>query len=203
MQLEKILPLLTLRDIEDSKIIGELLVKNGFSFVEVTYRTAIATKVIKELSKIDGLTIGAGTVSNEKQMKDALDNGAKFIITPGINNTLIRKCLDINVPIYPGVITPSEIELCKDYGLKTLKLFPCGIFGGVNLIKSYRGPYQDIKFIPTGGINLNNAKEFLILDNVESIGGSFILKDEFINNKDWDNLDKHLKLIRNNLKEFI
>lgn len=200
--IEKVLPLVTLENKEDAKIIGELLIKNGFNSAEVTYRTGAATDVIKILSKLKNFSVGAGTITSLEQMNEAIDAGAEFIITPGINIPVIEESINRNIDVYPGVVTPSEIEVCRKYGLNTLKLFPCGVFGGIDLLKSYQGPYYDFNFIPTGGVNLNNAEEFLGLKNVVSIGGSFILNDEYIKNKDWVSLDNHLKKISDKLYKY-
>lgn len=200
--IDKILPLVTLEKVEHAEIVGKLLKKNGFNSAEVTYRTECATEVIKLMAKIEDFTVGAGTITSVEQMIEAKEAGAKFIITPGINIPVLEEAKKRNIEIYPGVITPSEIEICRSYNIKTVKLFPCGIFGGINLLKAYRGPFFDFKFIPTGGVNENNAREFLEMKNVKSVGGSFIIKDEFIKEEQWDCLDKHLNKIRIKLKEY-
>ncbi len=199
----KVLPLLTLESDEHAKAIGVLLVQNGFDTVEVTFRSDAAPQVIKAMGEIEGLSVGAGTVVSVEQAQAALDNGAKFIITPGINEAVIEYCLAKNIPVYPGVVTPSEIEKCRTYGLKTLKLFPAGIFGGLELIKAYYGPYKDFKFIPTGGVNRKNMREFLKQPNVAAIGGSFILNNEYIQHEAWEALHEDLKALRGELNEFV
>lgn len=201
--IDKIVPLLTLDKVEHAEIIGNLLLKNGFRTAEVTYRTNCATEIIQKLAKIEGFKVGAGTITSIEQMLEALNAGAEFIITPGINVSVIEEALKRNIKVYPGVVTPSEIEICRSYNLKILKLFPCGIFGGKKLLKAYSGPYYDIKFIPTGGINEDNASEFLECNNVIAIGGSFVVKEEYLENEDWDLLDKHLNNLKLRLNEYI
>ncbi len=153
------------------------------------------------MSKVDGLIVGAGTVTSIDQVKVAINNGAKFIISPGINHSVIQYCVENSIPVFPGIITPSEIETCKNYGLSTLKVFPAGIFGGTKLLDALYGPYKNIKFIPTGGIDESNYLDYLKRPNVISIGGSFFIDKKMVENENWEDLNELLERLRKKYEE--
>lgn len=193
MKLNKVIALLTLDSKKHAKRIAETLLKYGFNNVEVTFRSDEAPAVIQEMSQVNNLIVGAGTVTTIDQVKTAVLNGAQFIITPGINHSVIKYCVDNNIPVFPGVVTPTEIMTCKEYGLSTLKLFPASVFGGKELLKALYGPFKDIQFIPTGGITLENLQEYLNLPNVQSVAGSFVVNAKYVKNEEWDLLEQQIK----------
>lgn len=190
---KKILPLYTAKNIEDSVKIGECLVDAGLPVVEVAFRSELAAQAIKEMAKIEGLTVGAGTVINLEQAKLAINNGAKFIVTPGINMEIVDYCLANNITIFPGVVTPTEIVSLINKGITNLKFFPAGNYGGLGTLKAFSGPFSQCKFIPTGGVSKDNFKEYLQASNVLAIGGSFILSNDFAKNKDYSGLINYIK----------
>lgn len=196
MILEKYLPLISLDDANHTYKLGQVMVEAGFHFAEVVFRTDATIEIIKTMSQVEGLIVGAGTVVNVKQIQEAIGAGAQFIVSPAINHEVIQYCLKNNIPIYPGVITPSEIEICKSYGLTTLKLFPAGVFGGVKLLKALSGPYPSIKFIPTGGVDLTNLSDYIQQPNVVCVGGSFIIDKQMVKNQDWQKLKEHLERMK-------
>ncbi|MEG0958271.1 MAG: bifunctional 4-hydroxy-2-oxoglutarate aldolase/2-dehydro-3-deoxy-phosphogluconate aldolase [Erysipelotrichaceae bacterium] len=188
----KVLPLLTIKDMKDAKKIGECLVEGGVPIVEVAFRSQQAAEGIKELNKISNLIVGAGTVCNLKDAKSAVENGAKFIVTPGLVEEVIVYANELNIPVFPGAVTPSEIIYAKNHNLKCVKFFPADNYGGIKTLKALHGPFGDITFLPTGGIDINNYKEYLELDYVTAVGGSFVVPNKYVEAKDWEGLTKHI-----------
>lgn len=177
---EKFLPLYTATETEYISIAKDLLLKHDLHFIEVTYRSELASRTINVLSKEQDLIVGAGTVRNLDTAKEAVENGAKFIVTPGFSEDIVSYCLEKNISIVPGAVTPSEIMRAASYGLDVVKFFPADVYGGLKAIKSLSGPFFDMKFVPTGGINQTNCQEFLNTPEILAIGGSFILSEEKI-----------------------
>lgn len=177
---EKFLPLYTASSAEYTPIAKELLLKHGLHFIEVTYRSSLASQTIKELSQEKDLIVGAGTVRNLETAKEAIEHGAAFIVTPGFSDEIVSYCLEKEIPVIPGAVTPSEIMHAASYGLQVVKFFPADVYGGLKAIKSLSGPFFDMRFVPTGGVHLNNCPEFLTAPEVLAIGGSFILSEEKI-----------------------
>lgn len=150
--------------------------KKKINLIEITYRTENAGKCIKKISNsFSNIVVGAGTITNIAQAKDAIKNGAKFLVMPGFDKNTVKYAIKNNIPIIPGVATPTEIMAAMNMGLHILKLFPCNIVGGIDFLKSIKGPFPKIKFIPTGGINENNFNDYLSLENVIAVGGSWVV----------------------------
>lgn len=189
---EHFLPLYTASSLEYLPKVKKILTNNKLSFIEVTYRSDLASKAIQQLSKYDELIVGAGTVRSVETAKDAIKSGAKFIVTPGFNDEIVKYCIKENIPILPGTVTPSEIMRALSYDLKVVKFFPADIYGGLDAIKSLSGPFSDVKFVPTGGVNKTNYQEFIESPNVLAIGGSFILSEKTIMKDNGDTADKAL-----------
>lgn len=184
-----LLPLVVLENAEDAIPLGKALVDGGIPIAEVTFRTDAAAEVIKQMAdNVPGLIVGAGTVHSVEQAQEAVKNGAEFIVTPGIEEDVVRWCNDNNIPIVPGCVSPSDIELALKLGLKTVKFFPAEAYGGIKTLKALYGPYRDVKFVPTGGINDNNLNEYLQQKNVAAVGGSFVLPNDLVANKQWDDI---------------
>jgi len=192
---EKLLPLYTTSDMKSVSIAEEVLVKNNISTIEVTYRSDYANETIKQLADSGKLIVGAGTVRTVKQAYDAVQNGAQFIVTPGINEDVLQFCTELGIPIFPGISTPYEIQVGLKYGLDTFKFFPANIYGGPKGIKALSGPYYDLDFIPTGGVNLDNVNEYLNNDSVLAAGGSFIIKEGTVLEDEGKSADENLKEI--------
>lgn len=189
-----IVPLIVLEDVADAKPLGQALVDGGIPLAEVTFRTDAAAEIIKVMSsEVDGLIVGAGTVHNVEQAKLAVDNGATFIVTPGMNPSIVEWCLDNNIACVPGCVNPADIEYALSKGLKTLKFFPAEAYGGVKTLKALAGPYSAIKFMPTGGVSEKNMNEYLSLSNVCAIGGSFTTPADMVKNKDWAGITRKCK----------
>lgn len=173
--MEKLIPLIVIHDLADTeKILGGLK-KRGLNTAEITFRTDCAEQAIKlGTEKFPDMCIGAGTVINAEQCKRALKAGSKFIVSPGLDVGVAEICAKNNIPYYPGCVTPTEIMQALSLRLTTLKFFPASVYGGIKALKALKGPFPQVKFIPTGGVNNDNLDEYMALDNVAAVGGSFL-----------------------------
>lgn len=194
----RLLPLVTIRSIESIDYIKEVIEKSGISVVEVAYRSEYAPQGIKALNDIHDLIVGAGTVRTLEQAKEAVSNGAKFIVTPALVWDVIDYAQSNNIPVFPGVLTPSEIQMGMEKGIKTFKIFPANIIGGLSGIKAIEGPYYDVKFLPTGGVNEKNYLEYLEDEHIIAVGGSFIINDK-IGQQDIESEIQKVKRIMGNI----
>ena len=170
----KVLPVIAIPTRECVIPLGEALVSDSLPIAEITFRTEHAEEAIKTMSKIKGLFVGAGTILNKKQAEIAIGAGAKFVVSPGFLEEVVIYCQEKKIPVFPGVITPSEIQKALSFGLDVLKFFPSESFGGINAIKAYEGPFGQVKFIPTGGITMMNVVKYLANKNVIACGGSWL-----------------------------
>lgn len=181
----KVIPVIALESAADAKPLADALTAGNLPVAEVTFRTAAAEESIKAMSKIPGMIVGAGTVLNVDTVKKAVDAGAKFIVSPGLNPKVVKYCVDNSIPITPGAVTPTEIEAALDLGLNTVKFFPADTYGGLKAIKALSAPYGMIKFIPTGGVNASNLAEFLSTKSVLACGGSWMVAKDLLAAKNW------------------
>ena len=150
----------------------------GIHTAEITFRTAAAEEAIKRARKLfPNAHIGAGTVINYEQCATAIEAGAEFIVSPGFSEEVGMLCIKSGIPYYPGVATPTEIMKALSLGFTTLKFFPANLYGGVKALKAFAGPFPQVRFIPTGGVNRENIEEFLALKNVIAVGGSFFVEE--------------------------
>ena len=179
LSLSPVMPVLTINKVEKVDYLFEALIKGNLKTVEITLRTDCALKVIEIASKkFPLLEIGAGTVLNEMDLQAVKDAGASFAVSPGITTTLAKKAIEINFPFLPGVSNSSDIMKLMDLGYKSFKFFPAQAAGGLNYLKSLSGPFPNIVFCPTGGINEENAIQWLNQKNVICVGGSWIVPSE-------------------------
>lgn len=176
----KLLPLYTATDLSYLSVVEEILIENNVPLIEVTFRSELAAEAIKRLAESGKLMVGAGTVRTLAEAKIAVENGAQFVVSPAVVPDVIEYCLDHEVPVFPGTATPRDIQQAADYGLKVVKFFPADTYGGLKAIDALSGPFYDIKFLPTGGINGENFLEYLDNPNVVGVGGSFILSEKVI-----------------------
>ncbi|MFW9829316.1 MAG: bifunctional 4-hydroxy-2-oxoglutarate aldolase/2-dehydro-3-deoxy-phosphogluconate aldolase [Candidatus Thorarchaeota archaeon] len=187
----KIIPVATIDKESYSIPLGKALIEAGLPILEITFRTESATKSINNLTNyFKNLIVGAGTVLKVEQVKKALDAGALFIVTPGFNPKIVDYCVDQGIHIIPGVNTPTMVEWALDKGISVVKFFPASLSGGVQMLKALSGPYPEMRFIPTGGINQNTIIEYLKLSNVIACGGSWIVKEELISLGKFDEIKK-------------
>jgi 2-dehydro-3-deoxyphosphogluconate aldolase/(4S)-4-hydroxy-2-oxoglutarate aldolase len=135
---------------------------------------------VKRLEKTKGLLVGAGTVLSVEQVKQAVDSGAKFIVSPGLNAKVVGYCIENRIPIIPGICTPTEVEAALEFGLEVLKFFPAESYGGLNTLKAISAPYPMVRFVPTGGIGANNFMNYLKFPKVLACGGSWMVAKELI-----------------------
>ena len=193
----KIIPILVEDDINNALNAVEALLEGGITVIEVTLRTQKAFEIAETILKnFPKMTVGIGTILNKAQLIEAFSIGAHFGVSPGLSKDLIDVILDndIDLPYMPGVSNPSEIMTCMKDSFLTLKCFPAFSSGGIEFLKQMNSVFSTIKFCPTGGINQFNALDYLSLQNVISVGGSFVLPKESINNKDWNSITRIAKL---------
>jgi 2-dehydro-3-deoxyphosphogluconate aldolase/(4S)-4-hydroxy-2-oxoglutarate aldolase len=173
-------PVVSLPKLEHALPLAESLVAGGLPCAEVTFRTAAAADAIEQIAKrFPELFLGAGTVLTTEQAQRALDCGAQFLVSPGTNPTTVDYCLSKGATIFPGVCTPSEVEMNLAKGVNVLKFFPAEPAGGINFLKAICAPYGQVKFIPTGGIDAKNLGHYLALPQVLACGGSWMVKPEW------------------------
>ena len=182
-----IVPVVVLEDVERAVPTARALLKGGINAMEITFRTAAARAAIERVAaEVPEMIVGAGTVINVEQLHDAVNAGARFIVSPGSDAEVIREAARLEVPIVPGVVTPSEIMMGLKLGVKLFKFFPAESCGGVKAIKALCGPFPQIKFIPTGGISLANAPDYLKNPKVQAIGGSWMASRDLIEAGDYE-----------------
>lgn len=188
-----VVPVVAIDNIESAIKLGSILVKNDLPLVEVTFRTEAATECIKAMSSsFPTLIVGAGTVLNVEQAKIAIKNGAQFIVMPCYEEDVINFCVQNNIPVIPGIVTPTELNLARKKGLKVVKFFPAENFGGLKAVKSLSAPFKDMMFLPTGGINAKNLEEYLLFDKVIACGGTWLAKKDDIDAGNFTQISKNI-----------
>lgn len=182
-QIEKvgIVPVVVLDDVKDAEPLAKALCEGGLPCAEVTFRTAAAEESIRIMSeKFPDMLVGAGTVLTTEQVDRAVAAGAKFIVSPGLNPRVVKYCVEKGIPVTPGTANPSDIEAALEFNLDVVKFFPAENLGGLKMIKALAAPYVGMKFMPTGGINADNVKEYLAYDRILACGGSWMVKGDLI-----------------------
>lgn len=181
--MKQVIPVVVINDEKETIEILSKLREGGINCAEITFRTACAKEAIAIGTKaFEDMNIGAGTVINAEQAKSAVQAGAKFIVSPGFSDEVARYCTDEKIPYYPGCVTPTEIMRALSYGLNVVKFFPAGVYGGLKAMKALSAPFPQVRFIPTGGVDLSNLKEYLDFDKVYAVGGSFMMKGDIVKN---------------------
>ena len=177
-----IVPVVVLDDAKDAEPLAEALIRGGLPCAEVTFRTAAAEESIRRMTeKFPEMLVGAGTVLTTEQVDRAVAAGAKFIVAPGLNPVTVKYCLEKGIPVFPGVLTPSEIEQALSLGLQVVKFFPAEPSGGLKMIQAIAAAYVGLKFMPTGGINAKNVGEYLADEkHILACGGSWMVKKDLI-----------------------
>ncbi|WP_442681557.1 bifunctional 4-hydroxy-2-oxoglutarate aldolase/2-dehydro-3-deoxy-phosphogluconate aldolase [Sphingomonas sp. ASY06-1R] len=175
MRMAPVIPVLVVHDVAHGLPIAQALVKGGLPVLEVTMRTEAALDVIREMSKCEGAFVGAGTVLNEKQLDAAIDAGAKFIVSPGLTKPLAKAAIDRGIPFLPGIATAADIMRGLDLGLDHFKFFPAETSGGIKALKALAAPFYQCRFCPTGGITVDTAPDWLAVDSVLCVGGSWLV----------------------------
>jgi 2-dehydro-3-deoxyphosphogluconate aldolase/(4S)-4-hydroxy-2-oxoglutarate aldolase len=176
MRAAPVIPVLVLDGDHDWAKLAETFVGAGLPVLEVTLRTPAALDAIRQMSRVPGAIAGAGTVLNEAQLAQAIDAGAQFIVSPGLTNPLALAARDTQIPFLPGIATAADIMRGLDLGLDRFKFFPAEASGGLAALKALGGPFGNVRFCPTGGIRPDTARDWLALDNVLCVGGSWLFK---------------------------
>ena len=170
----KIVPIMTLDKATDAGPLADALVAGGLPIAEVTFRTDAAEEAVRRMAARGDLLVGAGTILTTEQADRAIDAGASFLLAPGTNPRVVEHCLKRDVPITPGVATPTDIELAMSLGLRVLKFFPVENLGGIKMLKAVSAPYAQVQFLPTGGISRDKLLDYLRLPSVDACGGSWL-----------------------------
>jgi len=179
----RVLPVVVIKDVNDTVPTLKALCEGGVPAAEITFRTACAADAIRIAAKeFPDMYIGAGTVINADQAKAAIEAGAGFIVSPGLSAEVAEVCKNANIPYFPGCATPTEIMQAISLGITTVKFFPANVYGGLNAIKALSGPFPQVKFLPTGGVDLSNINDFLAFDKIVAVGGSFMMKGDIVAN---------------------
>ncbi len=181
----KLIPVIALERASDAVPLADALVAGGLPCAEITFRTAAGAEAVRLMAERNDILVGAGTVLKVDQVKEAIDNGAKFIVSPGFNPKVVKYCVDNAIPITPGCSNPTDLEMALDFGLEVVKFFPAEAFGGLKTLKAMSAPYNMLKFIPTGGINAGNLPDYLSFNKVVACGGSWMVKSDLINNSEF------------------
>ena len=197
-----IVPVVVLNDVKNAVSLAQSLINGGLPCAEVTFRTEAAQQSIAEISKhFPQMFVGAGTVLTTEQVDRAVDAGAKFIVSPGFNPKVVEYCIKKGYPVTPGIMTPTELEMALEFGLDVVKFFPAENAGGLKMIKAMAAPYTKMKFMPTGGINPQNVREYLQCDKILACGGSWMVKGDLINNGNFAEIEKLTKEASQIVKE--
>ena len=184
-----IVPVIKIDRIEDAEPLARALCEGGLPVAEVTFRTEHARQAMQIINeKFPEMILGAGTVLTTKQVDDAIEAGAKFIVSPGLNPEIVRYCQSKNIMILPGCANASDIEAALSFGLTTVKFFPAEPLGGLKMIKALAAPYVNVNFMPTGGIKENNICEYLAYDRIVACGGTWMIDSKLIANGEFDKI---------------
>ena len=197
-----IIPVVVLNDVKDAIPLGKALMEGGLPCAEVTFRTDAAEESIRVMAKeFPDMLVGAGTVLTIEQVDRAVNAGAKFIVSPGINPKIVEYCVNNNIPITPGTCNPTNVETAIEFGLDVVKFFPAEAAGGLKYIKAIAAPYPQMKFMPTGGISEANVREYLAYDRIIACGGSWMVKGDLIKAGDFDKIRELTRNAANIVKE--
>jgi len=184
-----IVPVVKLDDPRDAVPLARALCAGGLPCAEITFRTSAAKESIRLITEaLPHMLVGAGTVLTTEQVDEAVEAGAKFIVSPGFNPKVVKYCIDKSIPITPGCSNPSNIEQAIEFGLDVVKFFPAEASGGIKMIKAMAAPYVGMKFMPTGGINAQNLNDYLSFDKVIACGGSWMVSDSLIKEGKFDEI---------------
>ena len=184
-----IVPVVVLQDTKDARPLAQALCQGGLPCAEVTFRTEAAEESIRIMTEeFPEMLVGAGTVLTTKQVDAAMSAGARFIVSPGFDPEIVDYCIEKQIPVFPGCITPSEIAQAVKRGLRVVKFFPAQQFGGVATIKALSAPYTGLKFMPTGGVSAENLKDYFGCKSVIACGGSWMVKGDLISAGKFDEI---------------
>jgi 2-dehydro-3-deoxyphosphogluconate aldolase/(4S)-4-hydroxy-2-oxoglutarate aldolase len=183
-----VIPVLVIDQPSNAKTLGETLLAAGLPVIELTLRTESSWDSYKELRKVEGLSLGVGSINSVENMKKTVDLGADFAVSPGLLPEVAEVAINADLPYYPGVATPSEIARGLSLGLKVLKFFPAEALGGMKTLNSMSAPFKDLRFIPTGGIDLRLLPEYLQSKKVAAVGGSWMVPQTLVDQGEFDKI---------------
>ena len=184
-----VVPVVVLDKVEDAVPTAKAMAAGGVDTMEITFRTACAPEAIKAVAEnCPEVLVGAGTIINVEQAKLAVAMGAKFIVSPGFSDEIVGYCVANGIPVAPGCVTPTEIMGALKHGLKMVKFFPANVYGGLNALKNLAGPFTGLKFLPTGGVNNDNIKEFIDTPFIHAVGGSWVCPKADVVAGNWEKI---------------
>ena len=193
-----VVPVVVLEDATDAVPTANAMLAGGVDVMEITFRTAAAPACIKAVAEsCPDMLVGAGTILNLEQCKLAVQMGAKFIVSPGFDAGVVGWCIENNIAVTPGCVTPTEITAAVNMGLKVVKFFPANVYGGLNAMKNLSAPFGGVKFMPTGGVNADNIKEYISAPFIHAVGGSWVCPKDAIRGGDFDRITQLCKEARN------
>ena len=184
-----VVPVVVLDRVEDAVPTAKAMAAGGVDTMEITFRTACAPECIKAVAEnCPDVLVGAGTIVNLDQCKLAIEMGAKFIVSPGFSDEVVGWCVENNIPVAPGCVTPTEIMAALKHGLKMVKFFPANVYGGLNAMKNLSAPFVGLKFLPTGGVSSANIKEYIDAPFIHAVGGSWVCPKADIAAGNWEKI---------------
>ena len=184
-----VVPVVVLEKVEDAIPLANAMAAGGVDTMEITFRTACAPEAIKAVAEnCPEVLVGAGTIVNVEQAKLAVEMGAKFIVSPGFSDEVVAWCVENGIAVAPGCVTPTEIMGALKHGLKMVKFFPANVYGGLNAMKNLSAPFVGLKFLPTGGVNSANIKEYIDAPFIHAVGGSWVCPKAEIAAGNWDKI---------------
>ncbi len=195
-----VVPAVIIDDAAQAVPLAEAMKRGGLACAEVTLRTPVALEALRRMAAVPDMLVGAGTVTTVEQAQQAIEAGAQFIVSPGIDAQLVRFCQGVGVLIIPGAVTPTEIMLAQNLGLRVVKFFPSGMFGGLPAIQSLLGPFPNMKFLPTGGITLENLGSYLGNAGVIACGGTWMVKREWLQKGQLGNVEEACRMTVANVR---
>ncbi|MCI8423748.1 MAG: bifunctional 4-hydroxy-2-oxoglutarate aldolase/2-dehydro-3-deoxy-phosphogluconate aldolase [Lawsonibacter sp.] len=203
MSLLGVVPVVVLDNAKDAVPLGRAMQAGGIPCAEITLRTAAGLASISAMAEMgEDMLVGAGSVITLDNCKDALSAGAKFIVSPGFNPKVVEYCVERDIPVLPGCVTPTEIMAAMELGLGTVKFFPANVYGGLSAMKALSGPFPKMKFIPTGGVNGDNLAEYLAAPFIQAVGGSWLCAKADVNTGSFDKITALCQEARRNMLGF-
>jgi 2-dehydro-3-deoxyphosphogluconate aldolase/(4S)-4-hydroxy-2-oxoglutarate aldolase len=181
----RIVPVVVLEEAAYAGRLADALLEGGLACAEVTFRTAAAADAIRRMAERPGMLVGAGTVLTAAQVDQAVDAGARFVVSPGFSAAVVARCRELGVPVLPGVASPTEIMQALDAGVDTVKFFPAEQLGGVPMVKALSAPFRSVRFVPTGGVSTTNVAAYLALPSVLAVGGTWMVAPDLLAARDW------------------
>ncbi len=196
IQKYRVVPVIAIDSVDAALPLADALQSGGLPIAEITFRTKAAAEVMSLLTRErPDLLVGAGTVISVENLEAAKESGAKFAVAPGLNPQVVSRARELNLPIVPGVCTPTDIEAGLSLGCKILKFFPAGAVGGIKMLQALAGPYAHtgVKFVPTGGVNIENLERYISLPVVAAVGGTWIAKKDDLAAGSWAEIESRCK----------